>query len=391
MRRFLSIYYLCALPSIMVSGFATTMMPGAFKRAPQSKSKHFSSVRMDDLDLDLDPPYIPNRASNNVGANLHAKESSLLDSHNNIMETTETSVQLQLRTVGLAQGATRVVPKEAFKPKNRISQLGKAGSASLQQALHSALGLGSLLFGFLHFAHLLQHGFAEPISQMDIMSVGSLHVLTACVGLPRLNWNSKQDATRNSMIWPVPIQNIWYVTAALTEWSQGAECTTSIHSDAFAAFTVATAALALWQTKESYVSGGTNELERQKSGIWFESPLYNAGVAFFSYTGPIFVLCCVALFISQCTDSGQMTNFATLHPDHGNIVANLLINSAFVNNFAVFGATLIKYKVVTPNQMVVAYTPVVFASVLWVCASTMVADGGQAVPDMFHLLATGTV
>jgi hypothetical protein len=54
--------------------------------------------------------------------------------------------------------------KATHHTDKRLKQLGSAGSASLQQYIHSALGVGSLLFGCMHYANILCHGsFAEPI------------------------------------------------------------------------------------------------------------------------------------------------------------------------------------------------------------------------------------
>uniref|UniRef100_A0A7S1UQD9 Uncharacterized protein n=1 Tax=Grammatophora oceanica TaxID=210454 RepID=A0A7S1UQD9_9STRA len=157
----------------------------------------------------------------------------------------------------------------------------RVGTSTLQQRIHSAVGIGSLLFGGMHCATVLQHGFAQPISNFEIVALGSLHTLTAIMGLPRLDFKSKREAARNALIWPVPLQNLWYMLACLTEWAQhGSDVIVSMYGLPFTAFTTCNLLIALWQTSMSYVSGGTTEAQRQKSGIWFESPALNAFITF---------------------------------------------------------------------------------------------------------------
>ncbi|CAB9521187.1 unknown protein [Seminavis robusta] len=119
----------------------------------------------------------------------------------------------------------------------RVKQLCRAGTASLQQRLHSAFGLGSLLFGSLHYLDITTHGYAVPVSQTEILGIGALHVMVAFMGLPRLDWKNEKEASRNALIWPVPLQNIWLLAASLTELAQGRDALISMESPAFVAFT----------------------------------------------------------------------------------------------------------------------------------------------------------
>ncbi|CAB9531673.1 expressed unknown protein [Seminavis robusta] len=281
-------------------------------------------------------------------------------------------------------------PEKAVKniSHKRVKQLGRAGTASIQQGLHSAFGLGSVLFGSQHFMHLLTNGFEAPISQEKILALGAMHVLVAFAGLPRLDWKNEKEAARNAMIWPVPVQNLWLVLASVTEFTQGQDALVSIGSTPFMAFSALNIVIAAWQSSQSFVSGGASEAEKQKSGIWYENPLKNAAAAVLSYTLPIMVFGFELMHLGGNVGQEQIIQFASSHPDHSNLAVNVFLNTCFVNNIAIFGATLVKYKVVPTGKMAIFYE--VFASAVIFGAFFVFAvggDGGMMMQDLVDLLS----
>jgi hypothetical protein len=177
------------------------------------------------------------------------------------------------------------------------------------------------------------------------------------------------------------------VGACLTEWTQGADAAISMYSEPFYVLTAIDLLIATWQTSVSYVSGGADETERQKSGIWFESPDMNMLVTFMTYMGVQMVYFAKVLFIRQCQAPAAQCDFVASHPDYSTCLSNLFMNTAFFNNFAVFEATLVKYKLITSFQASAIYLPLTAGVLVVILRSFFLADGGQAMPDLLHYVA----
>jgi len=294
--------------------------------------------------------------------------------------------------VRLAENVAVALPELERQPSlqgRRVQQLGKAAKVSLQRKVHTAMGLGSLLLGGIHLLNLMLHGFSVELPQQEILLAGTFHILTALMGLPRINWADKKEAARNIMIGPVPIQNIGLIWASLSEWTQGSDAVLSMYSEPFAAFAILNVCIALWQTCASNVSSGASKSEQQKTGIWFGNASMNALVTLLTYTGIFIAFFSEPLFIRQTIDIGAQCNFAASHPEYSNILGNILLNSVFFNNFAVFEATLVKYKVLTPTQAATIYLPLQVAVIIRSLSSFLLADGGQSPGDLVHFLASG--
>ena len=97
----------------------------------------------------------------------------------------------------------------------KIRRFLKAGSADIFQKTHSFVGIGSLLFGFHHLLDVaFLHTFMKPLEISDIFMNGSVHVVVRLFEIRRLDLNSKNNAARNAVIWPVPIKNLWLIAAS---------------------------------------------------------------------------------------------------------------------------------------------------------------------------------
>jgi hypothetical protein len=272
------------------------------------------------------------------------------------------------------------------------------GTSTVNRAAHFALGGGSLLFGANHFSHMLTEGFDIPCTQIEVIILGGLHTATAFLGSTHLSKNKRSktiEASRNAMIWPVPYQNLWLTCMALTAWSRGSTATLSMNSAPIVLFTIVNVIIVLWQISTSFVSGGTNESERVASGIWYENPAVNAAVTVGSYSGIMIIFLSMAIWntVIATTIPGYMQEFAGFidaFPSYGFLMSNIFMNFAFVNNVAVFFATLLKYKVIPSDKVVKIYLFIIFLSVQGISKCCLTTDAGEAASIMFSgLLASG--
>lgn len=271
--------------------------------------------------------------------------------------------------------------------QTRVGQLVKAGTKSITRYAHSVLGLGSLVMGGAQFTCCTIFDMTMPMSERSLVSLGALHILTAFLGLHRLDFDPKsKDWNRNTLLFPVPLQNLWMIVTASTEWVKGDEAWISMMHPSYMALTASILAVSAWQLSCSYVSGGDTEQEKQRSGIWFKSPFSSALVTLVTYSGPLLVLVAEALYIALTKDPMKVSSFTTSHPEYSNILTNIMLGTVFLNNFVVFEATLVKYKVATTQQVAVASIAASLTSTTSILYSFSHADGGTNWADLLNFL-----
>ena len=257
------------------------------------------------------------------------------------------------------------------RKKSKLARVGAVGTATTWRTIKTCLGLGSLWLGGTHWAEItLSNGWEScctvEVTQAYILSAGTCHISTALMGLPRIKWNEREKA-RNAMIWPVPFQNMFLVGLCLSDYTQGvgaADAILSFQSPPMMTLAAANIAIGLWQTYSAYsLLGG--EASPTK-GFWFGGKMTNTAVVFVSYSGPFMLIAAfvLSLGVSSSHELAVYSDILKANPELRLLTLNIMMNTVFVNNVAVFFATLHRYQVLTSRQAAALYIFLVAAPVL---------------------------
>ena len=257
------------------------------------------------------------------------------------------------------------------RKKSKLARVGAVGTATTWRTIKTCLGLGSLWLGGTHWAEItLSNGWEScctvEVTQAYILSAGTCHISTALMGLPRIKWNEREKA-RNAMIWPVPFQNIFLVGLCLSDYTQGvgaADAILSFQSPPMMTLAAANIAIGLWQTYSAYslLSGEASPTK----GFWFGGKMTNTAVVFVSYSGPFMLIAAfvLSLGVSSSHELAVYSDILKANPELRLLTLNIMMNTVFVNNVAVFFATLHRYQVLTSRQAAALYIFLVAAPVL---------------------------
>lgn len=269
----------------------------------------------------------------------------------------------------------------------RLKVMAKTASRSVSRMAHASLGLASLALGTYHIAHCCIQGFGVPITQSEIITISAVHTSCAIMGLPRLNFKSKSQATRNAALGPMFFHNIWCACAALTEWSQGPDALFSMTSDAMIAFTIANFAITVWQMMMIWEA--CTDKEQQKTGLWYDAGWKSVVASFCGWTFWVQIILVAYLHTAVNVDMDTYSSLIASAPDLGYVISNVMIIYLFLNNGAAFLATLFQSKAIR-DVNVLYWLPVavsVLSSALFVMPALMATGNGEAFPDFVELLA----
>lgn len=195
------------------------------------------------------------------------------DSMDAPLETSHASIPVALsqKTTTTAQDPTdlsrdTMKKNKAFRNANKMRKVSARNPTSLA---HASIGMLSLALGAAHGFGAVTDGFGSGIGQTEFLVVGLLQIVTGALGVARLEWTDKQ-VPRNALIWPNPLLNTWYLTAALSQWGLGENAVFDMYGAPMEAYTAAFLGLLAYQTAMTFRSAGQTEIERQNSGVSFQ-------------------------------------------------------------------------------------------------------------------------
>ncbi|KAL7525266.1 hypothetical protein ACHAWF_001281, partial [Thalassiosira exigua] len=219
-----------------------------------------------------------------------------------------------------------------------------AGSKNAYSLAHSMLGTSSLLVGFYQTSDVLLHSFSQPVQSSDTVAAGAIHVAAGLFGARRLQLGNEKEVARNAMFWPIPIQNLWLTSAALTEWDQGSSALFSMFDDRFVGFTALNLLLTAWQLNEVRTKSGK---EATQDTIWLDDSAQNAFLVESVYLFWMQIQMVALLYVSTSVDHPAFLDFMDRFPDMHHLLSNATVNTASFNNVVAFVATLVRYKILS--------------------------------------------